>query len=303
MKLIPALEMAYEIKGRECSHETMLDYRSYVNNFKGYWALHGDPMALVADFKKKDAFLYLDYLMQEKKHETITRNNNLRAMKALFYILTDREFVLANPFVGIKPLKVKAKRRKVYSKIESKIIMNYLKEADKNLLLAVAFTYYMALRRTELLKLKIGDINLEKGLVLVDGTQTKNGDLDAITMPNAFWDYLKQIRIDKYPADYFVFGHGAEMNPGPKKCNENTIPNKHRAMLRKLHQYEIILDITGKSFYSWKDTSARDMIDEGVSAPALQKHLRHKDLATTQRYLECYGVSDNSIRNVKGNLF
>lgn len=303
MKLIAALEMAYEIKGRECSHETMLDYRSYVNNFKGYWALNGDAFLLVSDFKKKDALLYLDFLMQEKKHETITRNNNLRAMKALFYILADREFTLINPFVGIKPLKVKAKRRKVYSKTESKVIMNYLKEADKNLLLAVAFTYYIALRRTELLKLKIGDINLEKGLVLVDGTQTKNGNLDAITMPYAFWDYLKQVKIDKYPADYFVFGHGPEMNPGPKKCNENTIPNKHRAVLKTLFKYQIILDITGKSFYSWKDTCARDMIDEGVSAPALQKHLRHKDLATTQRYLECYGVSDNSIRNVKGNLF
>ena len=112
MKLLEALVFAFEIKAQECSHETMLDYRSYITNFKTYWSIKEDFNSLLSDFSKRNALHYLDFLLMEKKHEAITRNNNLRGMKVLFNVLTVREYIPENPFVGIKPLKVKKKRRK-----------------------------------------------------------------------------------------------------------------------------------------------------------------------------------------------
>ena len=197
MKLLEALEFAFEIKAQECSHETMLDYRSYITNFKTYWSIKEDFNSLLSDFSKRNALHYLDFLLMEKKHEAITRNNNLRGMKVLFNVLTVREYIPENPFVGIKPLKVKKKRRKVFTKVEMQIIMNYVKETDKELLLAISFCYYCALRRTEMRKLKIENIDLEKGLILLDGTQTKNKQLGSITLTQHFLDHLKEIRIKK----------------------------------------------------------------------------------------------------------
>ena len=301
MKLLEALEIAFEIKAQECRHETMLDYRSYINNFKTYWALKEEFNSLLSDFSRRNALHYLDFLLMEKQHEAITRNNNLRGMKVLFNVLLDREYVSDNPFVGIKPLQEKKKRRKVFTKIETQIIMNYVKETDKELLLAISFCYYCALRRTEMRKLKIENIDLEKGLILLDGTQTKNKQLGSITLTQHFLDYLKEIRIKKYPVHYYVFGK--KLIPGPLQCNKNSIPDRHRAMLRELHKFGLLQDIEGKSFYSWKDTAARDMIEEGVSAPALQKHFRHSSLETTQRYLESFGYCNDSIRDLKSKLF
>lgn len=301
MKVLQALEIAFSIKALECSHETMLDYRSYINNFKGYWSLEHDKDFLLEDFRKREALQYLDYLLLEKQHEAITRNNNLRGMKVLFNVLADREYIYENPFVGIKPLKVKKKRRKVFTKIETQIIMNYLKENDTDLLLAISFCYYCALRRTEMRKLKIENIDLEKGLILLDGTQTKNKSLGSITLTQHFLEYLKEIRIKKYPAHYYVFGKN--LKPGIKQCNTNSIPDRHRAVIRSLNEFGILKDIEGKTFYSWKDTAARDMIEEGVAAPALQKHFRHSSLETTQRYLESFGYCNDSIRDLKSRLF
>jgi integrase len=213
----------------------------------------------------------------------------------------DREYITDNPFIGVKFLKIKQKRRKVFTKVETKIIMNYLKNDDLDLLLAISFCYYCALSRTEMRKLKIENIDLTKGLILLDGYQTKNKDLGSITMTQHFLDYLNEIRIKKYPAHFYVFGKG--LKPGPLPCNQTSIPDRHRAMIKKLNKFGILPDIEGKTFYSWKDTAARDMIEEGVSAPALQKHFRHSSLETTQRYLESFGYCNDSIRDLKSKLF
>jgi len=301
MKLLRALEKAFEIKSMECRRETMLDYRSYLNNFKGYLTHVEQKDIVLLDFGKRNALEYLDYLLLEKQHQPITRNNNLRGMKVLFNVLKGREYVEENPFIGIKMLQVKQKRRKVFSKTESKIITNYLKQTDQELLLAVSLCYYCALRRTEMRRLKIENINLEKGLILLDGTQTKNKKLGSITLPPHFNKYLKEIRIDKYPAHYYVFSKN--LLRGETPCATNAIPKRHREMLRSLHAQGLLYDIEGKSFYSWKDTAARDMIEAGVSAPTLQKHFRHSSLTTTQRYLESFGVKNEQISGWEKELF
>ena len=266
MKLSDALELAHQIKSKECSEKTMIDYRSYMRNFYRYLVYAEKEEVLLADWGRRECMHYLDYLLVVKEHEAITRNNNLRAMKVLFNVLHQREYIADNPFVGIKFLKVKEKRRKVFTKVEMQIIINYLKANDKELLLAVSLCYYCALRRTETLKLKIENINLEKGLILLEGTQTKNRNLASITMPQHFAEYLKEIRIHKYLAYYFVFGK--DLKPGVKAVGINTITSRHRSIVRKLKKFGLLHDIEGKTFYSWKDTAARDMIEEAVTAPA-----------------------------------
>lgn len=300
MRIIDAIELAWQIKGQDCSHETMLDYRSYINNFKSFLIENELINKQLEDFFKKDALFYLDYLVFTKKHEPITRNNNLRGMKGLFYVLKDREYVKENVFVGIKPLKVRAKRRKVYTKEEASTILNYARDNDKELLLAIYFCYYTALRRTELNKLKIGDLDLKKGIILVDGTQTKNKNLGAITIPHRFLEYLRSLRLEKYPANYFVLGYN--MVPSERKCNTNTIPDRHRAVLKLLNSVQILTDIKGKSFYSWKDTCARDMLEANVTLLELQRHFRHSRIETTQRYFESAGIINSNIQNFKGYL-
>ena len=74
-------------------------------------------------------------------------------------------------------------------------------------------------------------------------------------------------------------------------------------VLRELKEYKLLTDIENKSFYSWKDTAARDMIEEGVNTAVLMKHFRHASLETTQKYLESFGVKNDRIRELKSRIF
>lgn len=301
MKLIEGLKIALELKKHEARKKTILDYSSLLERFTKYWEELGNIDSHLEDFTKLDALQYLDYVLLKKKVAPITRNNYLINMKSLFYVLVDRGYINNNPFVGIKRLKVPQKKRRVFSSAETGIICNFLKDKDNGLLLAISLCYYCALRPAELRRLKIEDIDVKTGMITLSGESTKNKNLARITMPNHLIDFLKEIRITKYPLEYFVFGK--DLLPAPARCGVNTICNKHRIVLKQLATYNLLTDIENKSFYSWKDTAARDMIEEGVNAAALMKHFRHSSLETTQRYLESFGVKNDRIRELKSKIF
>lgn len=301
MKLLEALTLAVDIKARESRRKTAMDYACFLNRFSIYWAALGNKDSLLEDFNKQQAMQYLDYVILVKKVSPVTRNNYLKAMRVFFFVLVDRQYIDKNPFSGIKKLKAPQKRRRVFSKAECSVICNFLKDSDNGLLLAISLCYYCALRPAELRRLKIEDISLKTGLVTLDGTMTKNKDLATITMPNHLITFLKEINISKYPANYYVFG--SDLQPNPIQTGITSITRKHRDVLRKLAQYRLLTDIENKSFYSWKDTAARDMIEEGINAAALMKHFRHSSLETTQKYLESFGTKNDRIKELKSKLF
>lgn len=301
MKLLEALYFAFEIKSRECREKTVLDYGSYLNRFAKYWVGLGKEHSLLEDFTKQDAITYLDYVFTVKKISAVTRNNHFRKLRAMFYVLVERDLIQKNPFTGVKKLRTEKKKRRTFTPTESSIICNYLKDTDKGLLLAVSLCYYCALRNAELRRLKIEDISLEKGIITLDGARTKNKNLANITIPNHLIGFLKEIRLKKYPAHYFVFG--PKLQPSEKQAGKNKITSAHKEVINTLTQFGVLTDSEHKTFYSWKDTAARDMIEEGISAPALMKHFRHASLETTQRYLESFGVKNERIKDIKRNLF
>lgn len=301
MKLIEGLDLALRIKERETRKSTILRYSSFVSRFIDYLKLQEMEQIKLEAFRKKDAIHYLDYILCQKEVSPLTRNNYLQAMKTLFYVLTEREYIEENPFAKIKKLKSPKKRRKMFSEIERSIVSNFLKSHDSGLFLAVSLCYYCALRRSELRQLKIRDIDLGKGIITLDGMNTKNKDLARITMPKHLVKYLEEIHIKKYPADNYVFG--STLQPDCNQCGVNAFTRKHRYAMHELKRYKILQDIEGKTFYSWKDTAAADMIAAGFNIITIMKHFRHSDVGTTQRYLESFTDYINDVRNFEVNLF
>ncbi|BDS13192.1 hypothetical protein [Aureispira anguillae] len=56
---------------------------------------------------------------------------------------------------------------------------------------------------------------------------------------------------------------GYQLQPSLNPCGHNTIRRTHLKVFRQLKEYQLLTDIENKSFYSWKDTAARDMIEAG----------------------------------------
>lgn len=301
MKLIEGLRLSLRIKESETKESTSADYARFIKRFEDYLILKKMQDLALKDFKKQDAMQYLDYVLSERRVEALTRNNYLLTMRALFYVLKDREYIVENPFACIKKLKVAKKRRKMFSPVERSIISNFLKSYDSGLFLAVSLCYYCALRRSELIELRIRDIDLEKGVITLDGTETKNKDVAKITMAKHLVKYLKAIRLKRFPADYFVFG--SNLQPNRTRTGVNNITRKHRQVMHDLKAYHLLDDIEGKTFYSWKDTAAADMIAAGFNIITIMKHFRHSDVGTTQRYLESFTDYINDVRDFEVSLF
>jgi integrase len=301
MKLIEAIEFAFELKAKESRRHSIVTYSSFVHIFKNYLNEMEKADYNLKDFNKREAIQYLDHVLIKRKVSALTRNNYLKAMKVLFFVLIDREYITENPFTGIKKLRIEKKRRTVFSRSESGIICNYLKGNDDGLLLAISLCYYCALRPAEIRRLKVQDVDLKVGIITLDGTNTKNKNLARITMPNHLVAFCKEIGIKKHPAHYHLMGY--QLRPGLEPCGFNAIRRTHLKVLRELEKYKLLVDIKNKSFYSWKDTAARDMIEEGVNAAALMRHFRHASLETTQKYLESFGVQNDRIRDLKSKIF
>jgi hypothetical protein len=86
MVLRNLLLKALDVKGMECSHDTALDYKSYIKNFTDYLYHIEQPDIASNEFRRRHALEYSDYLLGIKQHAHITRNNNIRGMKSRYHL-------------------------------------------------------------------------------------------------------------------------------------------------------------------------------------------------------------------------
>ncbi len=301
-RLIKALRIAQSIKATQIRDKSLQEYRNFIDRFEEYLKEKDMHDMFCEDFTQLHAIRYLDHILLTRKVGALTRNNYVRVLRALFYVLLERQYIYSNPFVGIKRLRETQKQRTAFTDGEKRIIIQHIKCQDPKLLLAVALCYYCAIRPTELRRLKVGNIQLKAGLITMDGTQTKNHELAAITIPTLLMPLLESHELHKYPQNWYLFGKET-LKPAAQQCGRDTISKRHKKVVTDLHKYRFLSgDIVGKTFYSWKDTAARDLIGEGLNILELKDHFRHKEIKTTQRYLQMYAGVNPKIRDIKNNI-
>lgn len=69
---------------------------------------------------------------------------------------------------------------------EVKAKVRELRQTDFHYFVLCMVTYYCFIRRTELTKIKVSDVNLKKGFILVNAENSKNHKTEAVTIPNMF---------------------------------------------------------------------------------------------------------------------
>ena len=139
-------------------------------------------------------------------------------------------------------------------------------------------------------------------MIVLGGDQTKNRERAFITIPSVALDTLRSFEIDKVRPGYLLFGR--DLQPHPKEAvGRNTISDRFREMLREMVKKGLLGSMEGYTAYSWKDTGALAMVRSGMDILAIQKHLRHKSLDTTQRYLQSLGIINQEVRDFRGIIF
>lgn len=233
----------------------------------------------ILDFKK-----YLD----EYKNKGISLKINtiykiMNCLKIFFSYLQENNFLLINPFCKIDKIKhIKTLPKEIPDNSEiSEIIraININTKTGYRDIAIIELLYSTGIRKNELLKLSIYDIDLNNGFIRVSGKGNKDRIIPAGKTACQYMEkYLQYSRpklLRKNPNEQILF----ISNLGQKMSNQLV-----RLIIKKyLSQTSIKKKITAHSF---RHSCATAMLKGKANIRHVQEMLGHERLSTTQIYTQ-----------------
>ncbi len=237
--------------------------------------------------KEPEINLIKKYLLgkQDRGQSSQTINVHLQAIK-YFY----REVMKNKTEIDIRFAKTASKLPIVLSRDEIEKILAVISNEKHKLMIALA--YSGGLRVSEIINLKIKDINLAELIIHIKGAK---GNKDRITLfPEKLVKDVEKIMTDKNSNDYFfASGRGACLPMGQGKLAERTAQKIFEKALKKTN---IKKDAT---FHSLRHSFATHLLENGVDVRYVQELLGHANIRTTQIYTR---VTNPMLRKIKSPL-
>lgn len=260
-----------ELKYRNYSPETV---KSYLGGLEDFFAHFGH------DCEKYDEYKVKEYLanLREKGLSGQTINVRLNAIK-FFY-----ENVMKIPCkLNLRYSKRPTRLPVILSREEIGRIIAGIKN-DKHRLL-VALAYGAGLRVSEIVNLKIKDINLPDLQIAI---RQAKGQKDRITvLPDKLKNEITQFMVGKAPDDYLL---------ASERGGKLTKRTAQIIFSRALKKAGIAKDAT---FHSLRHSFATHLLENGVDVRYVQELLGHRNIRTTQIYTH---LTNLALRNIKSPL-
>jgi integrase len=301
--LLYQLTALLDVHGATLTAKTRLQHRYAVSTFSTF--LHSadrsnlEPWQLSAELAQR----YADWLVQpsgpkqatpnERPRKALsarTHNNLVLTLRTLSHSLARRgvqvgldvgELGTAFDRVQLKPTRVG--RNFPFSAVQRDSLLAYIAEHDEGLYRLVLLIYGCFIRpRIEARGLRLSDLDLKHGRLLIRSSVAKNGRTEAVAIPKHTARALAGVDLS-LPGSWFVFGD--QLLPGPTPSAVNCGYERHRLAMKAM-------GISGPhSLYSWKDTGNLDAANAGVPMHELMIQNRHTDLTTTTRYFKRLGFA------------
>jgi len=263
-----------ELKLRNYSQKTI---KSYLSCLKEYFNFLSFDKA-VKDLRSSEKVKKFLLIKQDKGRSGQTVNLYLNAIK-FFY----RDILKSAEKIDLKFSKTSKKLPIVLSRNEIGTILNQIKNQKHNLMIALA--YGAGLRISEIINLRVQDIDFEQ---LTIHLKEAKGKKDRITvLPEKLKSDLLNLTAGKGGKNY-VF----ESNRGGKL--------KVRSV-QKIFENGLKLAKINKpaTFHSLRHSFATHLLENGVDVRYVQELLGHANIRTTQIYTK---VTNPSIKNIKSPL-
>ena len=214
-------------------------------------------------------------------------------------MLLQRKYISENPFSDFQSRKVAPKVRRNFTPEERKVVAFYIRENDRWLYYGLLLQYYCFIRPVELRRLKFRNFNLVQETIHMNESQTKNHKAQTVTIPRVIIKDFIDPFFSSHALNLFVFGEGLQPHPS-RSCSKNFMNRRHREILEQLKKEGQLKDISGFSWYSWKDTGATDLAWK-IPQRDLQNQMSHSSLKMTKKYIHNSEVIE-SIRDLPERL-
>lgn len=267
-----------EVEYKEGNHrfDTYKTYNSQLTQLELYInEVIKKPEIMCFKFNAQFVGDYLDYIRYEKNRSARTRDNYLNFIRTFSTFLLSKKYIPTNPTEHINKINRKTKTRTIINDATLKEIFKYWEERNTNYLTLCLVCYYCLVRRTEITKIKVGDISLKNSTLYIDGQDSKNRKSNAVTIPDILVPYLKGHIKSYKPTDY-LFSN--TFNPGKKKLSPDLI-TKRWSKMRKTLKIETTIH-----WYSLKDTGITNLLRAGVPLISVRDQARHHSSMQTDTY-------------------
>ncbi|WP_395043174.1 tyrosine-type recombinase/integrase [Flavobacterium sp.] len=198
LNIIDSVNFVLKLKENTLKDNSYKDFKTRINQFKNWLLDNGFKNRYITAVNKKAAITYLNEI--STKSSAKNRNNSRSVLSMFFQSLEDNEIIADNFIKKINVLKTNPERNKTYSSKQENDLFNYLIKHDQILLLFIQFVSYNHLRPIEVVRLKIGDVNVNDKVLYV---RAKNKAVKIKLIPEILLSKLPDIsNINK---DFYLF--------------------------------------------------------------------------------------------------
>lgn len=275
-------EFIDSLKTRQASPNTLASYERDILQFNKYFE---DQNKKIFDLTKEDMQEYVNHLMADgKSNSTISRCT--ASIKSLYRYLVNKKLAETNIVDDVESPKVNRKEPMILSSGEIEMLLEQpdlseLKgQRDKTML---EILYATGIRVTELISLRVDDVNLTNGYIRV---KKKNAERH-IPLGNlalkCLKDYMNKIRSllirTEDEKTLFINTNGQKM----------TRQGYWKILKQYAEQAKINKDITPHTI---RHSFAVHMLQSGAEIKTVQELLGHTDVASTMMYTQMANFND-----------
>ncbi|WP_244861422.1 tyrosine-type recombinase/integrase [Paenibacillus vini] len=278
-----------DVKYRNLSPKTISGYLMTLNEFQEY--AFNNELVNVEDIRTGTIRSYLLYCREERGNNPTTTNSKLHTLKVFFNYLEREEVIQSaklNPIRGIMFAKEDIQIQ-TFNENHIKQILNYYRRSkDKYSSFSAYRNYCMVIfflgsgaRLGEAVNLRWNDVDLVNGVLVLYG---KKREQSSIPVTDKLIKELAEYKVFceqhfKESSDY-VF-----VTDENKKLAVDTVKTIFKRLKRDMNFKDVRC-----SPHTFRHTFAKNYLMNGGDALSLQKMLRHKQLAMTQRYVNLFGT-------------
>jgi len=250
-------------------------FRSYISTYNNFINLIGDKY--INKINKSDLEEFK--AKRSKEVNPISTNIDIRNIKAIFNKMVEYELIEYSKLSGVKQIKIKNKKVLAIDSADVVRILNAAMDEQMNQI--IRLTLLTASRISEVLNIKVKDIDFDKGILNI--YQQKTNCYKTIPLTDRLTELLKEIclsnieGIDNNLKESYIFYNKSNNDPY-LKLRSDTVSKRFKKILRSLDLSEDF------RFHSLRHTAITELNRNNIPVNVVKEIAGHKDIRTTILY-------------------
>jgi integrase len=294
-KLVDVMNQFISEKEKELRIDSIRSYKSYIE-ILSVWLDKNKKLAIASEnFRSSDAMDFMDYVYNERNASNTTWNNYRLFFSTLWNWLKAHEYVSKNHFEKMPRKNANEKERIIIDLETREMIKNHLERTDYNFLIVSLLVFHALIRPKEIAHLKPSYFNLEKQIIRIPSSVSKNRTERLATIPDDMMKYLLNWNFNMAGANQYIFSQS--LLPGPTPIDARSFTKKWDKL-----RNDLCLD-TKMKLYSLRDSGIIQMLQDGISPEEVMKQADHSSLEITTIYVKHANPSGSEQIKKKGSKF